>query len=115
MNVQFPHRILQTLSLTLALLLGSHAAAAASESAQQAALFAEASGLYREGRWSGAYGRFARLADQGQIEAARIALHMLRMGPTLYGSDWGASQPQIDLWSRLAATPLPGMRSVTGD
>lgn len=58
---------------------------------------------YRQGRWSGAYGRFAQLADQGNAEAARIALFMLRNGEQLYRSGWGASQDQIDSWIALAS------------
>ena len=81
----------------------------------QAQNFSYAEQLYREGRWSGAYGRFARLADAGDAEAARIALHMLRMGSILYGTDWGASQPQIDRWIKLAGAPLPALVSVSGD
>ena len=38
---------------------------------------------------AGAFGRFSALADQGHLEAARIAMHMLLMGPTLYRSEWG--------------------------
>ena len=110
-----PRNKVLTFLLLAGLLIGSRAATAASDGAQQAALYSDASALYRAGRWSGAYGRFATLADQGHQDAARIAMHMLRMGSTLYGTDWGASQPQIDLWSRLVATPLPRMQSVTGD
>ena len=102
--------------LLLAVLpLASGTALAAGEGDRTEALFSQASALYREGRWSGAYGRFAYLADHGHSEAARIAMHMLRMGPTLYGTEWGASQPQIDNWSRMATAPLPPTVSVTGD
>jgi hypothetical protein len=113
MNTPNPTRLLQTLLLFTSLAAGNPAATAASQGQEE--LLNQASTLYREGRWSGAYGRFAALADQGHLEAARIAMHMLRMGPVLYGTDWGASQPQIDLWSRLASQPLPDMQSVTGD
>jgi hypothetical protein len=98
-----------------ALPMVSCAARAAGDSDRAESQFSEASALYREGRWSGAYGRFAHLADQGHAEAARIAMHMLRMGPTLYQTEWGASQPQIDNWSRMATSPLPPMVSVAGD
>jgi hypothetical protein len=68
--------------------------------------FTAAMTKYKLGQWPAAYGRFVALADQGHPEAARIALIMLRHGVTMYGSDWGASQPQIDQWTKLAFQPM---------
>jgi hypothetical protein len=111
------NRIFQALLvLSVACAAGiGQAQVAVPDAAERAQLFSYAAQLYHEGRWSGAYGRFARLADAGDAEAARVALHMLRMGSTLYGTDWGASQPQIDQWTRLAGAPLPVLVSVSGD
>ncbi len=77
--------------------------------------FTHAMAQYRQGRWSAAYGRFCRLADQGNPEAARIALVMLRHGVTMYGTNWSASQPQIDHWMKLAQLPMAAPKSETGD
>jgi hypothetical protein len=70
---------------------------------------------YRQGRYSIAYVQFCKLADEGNAEAARIALIMLRYGRRMYGTEWGSSQPQIDLWIRLAGQPGEPMTSETGD
>jgi hypothetical protein len=75
--------------------------------AQTAALqdetrFAEAVQLYRAGRWSGAYGRFIKLADQGHPGAARIALLMLRHGRDLYQTEWTAAPSQVAHWERVS-------------
>jgi hypothetical protein len=77
--------------------------------------FTEAMTQFKQGQWSGAYGRFAALADHGHPEAARIALVMLRNGETMYGSKWGASQPQIDKWMKLAGQRMKPLQSVSGD
>jgi hypothetical protein len=71
--------------------------------------------LYRQGHWSGAYGRFAALADQGHAEAARIALLMLRHGSKMYGHEWAASQPQIDQWMKLTLQRMDALVSESGD
>lgn len=70
---------------------------------------------YRQGKVSVAYLEFAKLADQGNAEAARIALVMLRYGGTMYGTDWGSSQPQIDRWIRLASQPGEPITSESSD
>jgi hypothetical protein len=77
--------------------------------------FAGAVAQYREGRWSGAYGRFVQLADQGEAEAARIALFMLRNGERLYDSGWSASDDQIDSWIALAARNPVRQAGESGD
>lgn len=57
---------------------------------------------YQAGRWSSAYGQFMVLANNGNVEAARIALFMHRHGKLLYGADWAASEEDLALWSRMA-------------
>lgn len=106
------------LHVLAAFLVCGNAAAATSSSidaARSEALFNEAMELYSVGRWSAAYGRFAALADQGNAEAARIALLMLRHGAKLYGRDWGASQPQINQWMTLAPLRMAPMKAEAGD
>jgi hypothetical protein len=70
--------------------------------------FTEAVHEYRAGRWSSAFGRFITLANDGNVEAARIALFMQLHGRQLYGSDWDASEDDIALWSRMTAARAPG-------
>jgi hypothetical protein len=96
-------------------LLCTATAAPAADASKAETAFEEAMTHYKQGKWSGAYGRFAALADHGHAEAARIALLMLRHGPQMYGSDWGASQPQINQWTKLAVQSLEPLQSVSGD
>jgi hypothetical protein len=70
--------------------------------------FTEAVQEYRAGRWSSAFGRFITLANDGNVEAARIALFMQLHGRQLYGSDWDASEDDIALWSRMTGALAPG-------
>lgn len=77
--------------------------------------FATAMEQFRLGKWADAYGKFSRLADRNHADAARIALLMVRFGPSLFGIGWGASQPQIDHWGQLATTPVVAVKSESGD
>jgi hypothetical protein len=70
-------------------------------------VFADALQLYRHGRFSAAYGRFAQLADTGHVESARIALVMLRHGPDLYDADWTATPAQLAAWERMVGGTAP--------
>lgn len=63
---------------------------------------------YRAGRWSAAFGRLIPLANNGNVEAARIALFMQLHGRLLYGSDWEASEEDVELWSKMTGTRPPG-------
>ncbi len=53
---------------------------------------------YDAGRYAEAYAQFARLADCGQREAARLALQMRRYGRKLYGMEFAASADQLARW-----------------
>lgn len=108
---------LQRLSMGLAALLlcANAAAATAADAVPSEVRFSEALDLYSVGKWSGAYGRFAALADQGHAESARIALLMLRYGSQLYGHGWGASQPQINQWMKLAIQRMEELKAESGD
>jgi hypothetical protein len=64
-----------------------------------ATTFADAAGSLRAGRHAEAYGRFVALADEGDVDAARIALVMHRYGPELFGSEWDASGEQLAAWT----------------
>ena len=65
-----------------------------------AATFGEAAESLRTGRHAEAYGRFVALADEGDVDAGRIALLMHRFGPSVFGSTWDASVDQLALWTR---------------
>jgi hypothetical protein len=62
--------------------------------------FADAAESLRTGRYADAYGRFVRLADEGDIEAARIALVMHALGPRAFGSSWDATVEQLIEWTQ---------------
>jgi hypothetical protein len=66
--------------------------------------FADAVAQYQAGRYSAAYGRLTALANEGDVDAARIAIFMYRYGATLYGSHWDASPEELDDWRQLAAS-----------
>jgi hypothetical protein len=61
--------------------------------------FAEAAQALRLGRHAEAYGRFVTLADEGDIDAGRIALLLHRFGPKLFGSHWDATTEQLQAWT----------------
>ena len=58
--------------------------------------------LFLGRRYAEAYGRYADLADAGDPAAASIALAMVMHGPALFGSEWSASNGQLQRWSALA-------------
>ena len=63
---------------------------------------ARAVDAFRAGRFPEAYGRFIRLAELGDAEAARLALWMYQRGPTLFGREWDATPEQIASWTAQA-------------
>jgi len=100
---------------TLAIFLIAASAAALAAEASRVQSLTEAMDQYRQGRWSAAYGRFCVLADDGDAQAARIALVMLRHGSTMHGTLWSASQPQIEHWTQLARQVMDPLTSESGD
>jgi len=58
---------------------------------------------FRAQRYATAYGRFAQLADEGDVPSALIALAMVRHGPSMFGSEWSATPGQLERWSAMAA------------
>ncbi|NML43108.1 hypothetical protein HHL11_05050 [Ramlibacter sp. G-1-2-2] len=71
----------------------------------QDARFREAMRLCRAGHWSAAYGRFAALADEGHVPAARVALAMWQNGHRVYGTDWSAAPSQVLSWEQATGVP----------
>lgn len=70
--------------------------------AEQMRRQAQAVQAFQAREYAVAYGRFAALADDGDGASALIALAMVRHGPTLFGSEWSLTQPQLQHWSDLA-------------
>jgi hypothetical protein len=76
--------------------------------------FDTAQAHYEAGHYAEAYALFAQLADCGHREAARIALHMRRFGPALYGQPFEASPQRQARWQgTLAAETQAGPGSCT--
>lgn len=64
---------------------------------------------YQRGHWAAAFAAFARLADRGHVQAARIALQMLRYGPQLYGHTFSAPDGAAERWARaMLVRPVAG-------
>jgi hypothetical protein len=55
--------------------------------------------------YASAFGVLARLADDGHVPAARIALLMAQQGTRLYGHRFAASAASRRRWQALADTP----------
>lgn len=88
---------------------------AAPANPRASAQFALAMREFKAGRRTAAFGMFMRLADDGDAEAARVALLMVRYGSELYGAGWGASQEQIDYWLAVSRKPMPRFLAESGD
>jgi hypothetical protein len=93
-----------TASLALALaLLPATAARAQPDDGAATALEA-----YERGHYAAAFALYARRAEAGDCDAARVALLMLRLGPTLYGQRFeppSAAAPAR--WRLLAGATRP--------
>ncbi|HEX7890525.1 MAG TPA: hypothetical protein VF522_14280 [Ramlibacter sp.] len=63
--------------------------------------FAEAVEQFKQGKRSLAFGKFIRLANRGDVDAARIALFMHGYGPTLWGAHWEADREDVEYWATL--------------
>lgn len=63
---------------------------------------------YERGHYALAYALWARQADAGEAEAARLALQMYRYGPQLYGQAFVISSSQRQRWLHVASGALAG-------
>lgn len=72
-------------------------------------LVQEAHAHYDDGHYAQAWSAFARAADCGHADAARVALQMWQHGPALYGQRFSAGPRQLTRWraSATAAAPMP--------
>jgi hypothetical protein len=92
----------------------SAALAAAAPAQARSRAFDEAVQQYRAGHLADAFGRFFALANEGDADAARIALFMHQYGPVLYGRYWDAAPQDVARWQALqhrpGAHPQPAFR-----
>jgi hypothetical protein len=63
--------------------------------------YSQAVHQFKAGRRSEAFGRFIALANRGDVDAARIALHLYTYGAELYGTQWDAAPGDIAYWNTL--------------
>ncbi|MDB5944919.1 MAG: hypothetical protein JWQ13_4485 [Ramlibacter sp.] len=77
--------------------------------------FVEAVRLYRDGRYSAAYGQFMQLADRGHLQSSRIALRMLRHGRAMYNTEWSAAPSQVATWENTVGATVPMHVVVLGE
>jgi hypothetical protein len=99
--------LMLALAASLILALAAQAAALAQElraaplPMAHLASYADAVQSFRAQRYAAAYGRFARLADEGHAPSAQLALVMVRNGHALFGNEWSATPEQQRRWSAL--------------
>lgn len=70
----------------------------------------EALMLYETSHWQAAFEAFARLADAGDPEAARIAFLMSRHGRDLYGQSFTVTATQVRRWLAAVAGVMHAAR-----
>jgi hypothetical protein len=97
---------MKTLSIPL-VMLALVAGATTARLAHAGPAFEEARVLLERGHHADAHRRFARLADCGHREAARIALEMRQFGPQLYRMNFQIGPKQLARWRALLAAPAP--------
>lgn len=58
---------------------------------------------YERNHWRAAFSRFAQLADQGDADAARMALRMRRFGSRLFGMPFDVTVARLRQWGTVVA------------
>jgi hypothetical protein len=76
---------------------------AAASGAAQDLRFEDALSQYEVGRYEEAFTTFAKLADEGHCESARIAREMARFGRQLYARDFELAPARVDRWPQAPA------------
>ena len=71
---------------------------AAASGAAQDLRFEDALSQYEVGRYEEAFTTFAKLADEGHCESARIAGEMARFGRQLYAKDFELAPARTERW-----------------
>jgi hypothetical protein len=75
---------------------------AATSGAAQDTRFEDALSQYEVGRYEEAFTTFAKLADEGHCESARIAREMARFGRQLYAKDFELPPARDEHWPRAS-------------
>ncbi len=88
---------------------GGEASTGKAQATQADRMHARAVELFRQARFSEAYGRFIELANAGHPASARYALWMCEQGPALFGKDWDCAPYEIDDWAWLATVARPSI------
>jgi hypothetical protein len=70
--------------------------------------FDDALAQYDAGRYEQAFATFAKLADDGHCEAARIAREMMRFGAELYAREFVLPQDRAERWPQRPACLATG-------
>jgi hypothetical protein len=91
--------------IALAAALIAVAGAACAEDAR----FEQARAEYEVGHYERAFTTFAALADEGQCDAARIALQMARLGRALYPVAFRVDAERLQRWRRRSDGQPPVM------
>jgi hypothetical protein len=102
-------RLAPALLVALAL-LGSAPAMASEEARPQPVRLEQAHADYEAGRYPQAFAAFTHLADQGDAEAARMAVLMSKHGLWLYGESFSLSASQVWRWTALIENTLVAKR-----
>jgi hypothetical protein len=55
------------------------------------------------------------LADEGHPRATRIAMQMLKHGPSLYDTAWSAAPSQVAHWEKMLGEPGLVQVAATGE
>lgn len=66
-----------------------------------AQLHLEAVRAMRRQHYSEAFVKFSKLADDGHVPSAQLAMAMLRNGTDVFGNGWSASEKQQAHWNQL--------------
>lgn len=103
---RFSHRLSRSLVHALSVMAAIAGFATAMPAHARSPAFTQAVQQYRAGHLSDAFGRFFALANDGDADAARIALFMHQYGPILYGRYWDAAPQEVAHWQALQGKPV---------
>ncbi len=102
-------RLLLGLALLSPEFSGGEASTGKAQATQTDRMHARAVELFRQARFSEAYGRFIELANEGHPASSRYALWMCEQGPALFGKDWDCAPHEIDDWALQAKVARPSI------
>jgi hypothetical protein len=91
--------------LAVAAVVAGAFAAPAAQAQPHATRYEQAHVDYEIGHYQKAFAEFARLADEGHCDAARIAQQMARYGRPVYFIDFDVAPERLDRWQGLPNCP----------